>query len=390
LSGFGLASWPLTIWKCKMAFTMRQIFNYLFVPSEKKTLRILHLGVLLTIILVITVFYYLRYFGVDQRNFPFWNWLIIEFYTKTFGILFVIPLIYAAIFLGTLELTITWLVCGLLILPRIIYFSPHLESFLRAYLYYTLPFFTAMFFKTDIGSRKMQRRSFAEKAEQRQKYLLQVFNAHEIERKNIARELHDDVIQSLIVLTNQAQNIITNKHISTDDGELQRELNAIFEQITTLREMSREISKDIRNICLNLRPYIIDDMGIIPAVRWLINRFETDTEIALTIDGIERRFGPETELLVYRILQEAINNIRRHSSATQANIHFKFYQGGLKIFIEDNGQGFILPEELSTLTEEGKLGLVGMYERVKLLNGTIKINPKLGQGTSMMIDAPIE
>jgi two-component system sensor histidine kinase DegS len=366
------------------------MFRNIFFTSERKSFRKLHLSILLTIVLIITAFYYSKYFGIDQGISPFWNLTIYEFYTKTFGILFVVPLTYAAIFLNTRELIVTWLFCGILILPRIINFSPHLESFLRAYLYYTLPFFIGMFFKTEIRWRKMQRKSFAEKEEQRQKYLLQVFNAHENERKNIARELHDDVIQSLIVLTNQAQSIITSKNLDTHDPELERELNIIFEQVTTLREMSREISKDIRNICLNLRPYIIDDMGLIPALRWLINRSNTDTEITLTIDGIERRFSPETELLVYRILQEAISNIRRHSRATEAEIHFQYYQGGLKILVEDNGQGFSLPEKLSALTEEGKLGLIGMYERVRLLNGSIKIIPKLGQGTLMTIDAPIE
>jgi signal transduction histidine kinase len=237
--------------------------------------------------------------------------------------------------------------------------------------------------------REMERRSAAEKEEQRRKYLSQLYKAHETERKNIAMELHDSVIQSLIVLTNQAQSVISNRNNINVDQKSEKDSGIKVEQVIALRDMSREISKDIRNICLNLRPYIIDDMGFIPAIRWLISRTRSDVTISLTVDGKERRFDPETELMVYRILQEAINNINRHSMATEASIFLIFYDGGLKIVIEDNGKGFVFPEKASALTEEGKLGLIGMQERVKLLNGEIKIRSELGRGTLITIDAAI-
>jgi len=252
-----------------------------------------------------------------------------------------------------------------------------------------LPFFVAMFVKTEIMWRQTERRSAAEKEEQRQKYLSQVFKAHENERKNIARELHDGVIQSLVVLTNHAQSIISNKNGDVRDPRSEKEENNITGQVVVLRDMSREISRDIRAICLNLRPYIIDDMGLIPALRWLINRTKTDVRITLTTDGKERRFHPEVELMIYRILQEAINNIQHHSKATEANISFQFFTDSLKISIQDNGKGFVFPQKIATLTEEGKLGLIGMHERVKFLNGDIKIVSQLGQGTSITIDAAI-
>jgi two-component system, NarL family, sensor histidine kinase DegS len=318
-----------------------------------------------------------------------WSLTIFEYYTTAFGVLFIIPLTYAAIFLNSQILLVTWLVCGIFMIPRVTFLSFHLDSLLRAYLVYTLPFFISMFVKTFVMWRQMERKAAAEKEEQRQKYLLQVFKAHENERKNIARELHDSVIQSLIVLTNHAQGIISSKNHQGLDPELENEMDSMAAKVVDLRDMSRDISKDIRNICLNLRPYLIDDMGLIPALRWMIDRTKTEMVITLTTHGTERRFDPESELMIYRIIQEAINNMLHHSMATEAKIDIYFNQGGVKISIDDNGRGFVFTGKASELTREGKLGLIGMQERVKLLNGQIKITSQPGQGTQIVIDAAI-
>lgn len=367
---------------------MRQFFNHLFI-RDKKPVRKIHLVILVLIVILIVVIYYPRDFLDPQRSVISWPLTIFEFRMSAFGLLFLIPILYAAVFLNTQILIAAWIICGILMMPRVVDLSFHPESIMRAYLIFTLPFFAAMFIKTEMLWRQTERRSAAEKEEQRQKYLSQVFKAHENERKNIARELHDSVIQSLIVLTNHAQSIIANKNCDIHDTLPEKEGNSITDQVVVLRDMSRELSRDIRNICLNLRPYIIDDMGLIPALRWLINRTRTVTSITLTTDGKERRFNPEIELMVYRIIQEAINNIQHHSMATEATIYFHFYTDSLKISIQDNGKGFVFPQKISALTEEGKLGLIGMHERVRFLNGDIKIFSQIGQGTLITIDAPI-
>jgi two-component system sensor histidine kinase DegS len=365
---------------------MWQILGKIF-SSNQKSFRTVHLYILVIMILLILAIYYSRFLGGYQGFSPLWYLTIIEYFTTAFGILFIIPLIYAAFFLNSQILLFTWLICGALMLPRVTYLSFHLISVVRAYLVFTLPFLLAIFIKTVALWRQMERTAAAEKEEQRQKYLLQVFRAHENERKNVARDLHDSVIQSLIVLTNHAQMIISNNNSHAPDPESGQQVITSREQLVDLRDMTRDISKDIRNICLNLRPYLIDDMGLIPALRWLIDRTKTDTSINLTTEGIERRFGPETELMLYRIIQEAINNILRHSMATDAKIHIQFLTESVKIAIEDNGCGFVLPFKASAFTEEGKLGLIGIQERVKLLNGKIEITSQPGQGTRISIDA---
>lgn len=367
---------------------MWQVFRKIF-SSDQKTFRTLHVYILVAIVLAVLSIYYSQFFGGYRGFSPLWYLTIFEFFTSSFGILFVIPLTYAAIFMNSQTLLITWLVCSVLMFPRVSYLSFHLDSLVISYLIYTLPFFISMFVKTAVLSRQMERKAAAEKEEQRQNFLSQVFNAHENERKNIARELHDSVIQSLIVMTNQAQSIISNKNLPVQRSEIEGDLNSVVEKVVTLRDSSREISKEIRNICLDLRPYMIDDMGLIPALRWFIDRSKTNINLVLTTDGAERRFSAETELMIYRIVQEAINNIKRHSTATEARVHFNFCPGDLNITIEDNGKGFVVPEKTTDLTKEGKLGLIGIQERVKLLNGRIRIASQLGKGTVMTIESAI-
>lgn len=348
-----------------------------------------HLLILAFIIVIICAVYYSRNFGFEQRYVWLWNLTIFEYQTVTFGILFIIPIVYAGIYLNIRLLVVTWLLCGLLMLPRVVDLSFHPESLIRAYVVFTLPFFLALFLKTEAMWRKMERNNSAEKEARQQEYLSLIFKAHENERKNIARELHDSVVQSLVVLTNNAQSIVVNKFDNTHEGRMTHEMTEVVKQVVTLRDMSREISKDIRNICLNLRPYIIDDMGLIPALRWLISRMKTNVAITLFSHGTERRLNPEIELMVYRIVQESINNINRHSMAGEAKIKIYFNNGNLRITIEDNGKGFVLPEKISNFTREGKLGLIGIQERVKFINGTIKIDSQPGQGTFITIEAPL-
>jgi signal transduction histidine kinase len=365
---------------------MWQVLGKIF-SVDQKTFRKLHLYVLILIILAVLAVYYSRFWGGYRGFSLLWYITIFEYYVSAFGILFIIPLTYAAFFMNTQIVLMTWLVCGILMIPRITFFSFHVDTMVISYLIYTLPFLISLFIKTVVMWRQMERKAAAEKEEQRQKYLALVYNAHENERKNIARELHDSVIQSLVVMTNQAQAIISGKnHPAADPGNGQAP-DSTAEQIVVLRDMSRDISKDIRNICLDLRPYLIDDMGLVPALRWLIDRTKTTVALTLTSHGKERRFDRETELMLYRIVQEAINNILRHSQALEASINIYFNPLDIKISIEDNGRGFVYTGKNLTLAQEGKLGLIGMQERVKLLNGQIKIASQPGQGTQITIEA---
>ena len=105
--------------------------------------------------------------------------------------------------------------------------------------------------------------------------------------------------------------------------------------------------------------------------------------------GTERRLFPETELLLFRIVQEALRNIAKHAKATKAEVEIKFDEDKITIAVSDNGKGFFPPENLGALTPTGKLGLAGMQERVQLLGGTVKLESEPGKGTKISVEAPV-
>jgi signal transduction histidine kinase len=106
----------------------------------------------------------------------------------------------------------------------------------------------------------------------------------------------------------------------------------------------------------------------------------------LKVLGEERRFSPEVELLLFRIVQEALNNIRRHAHASETQALMEFTEGKVKVTITDNGRGFTLSGNVDDLPRSGKLGLAGMHERVRLLGGIIEVKSELGKGTTLIVE----
>jgi len=109
----------------------------------------------------------------------------------------------------------------------------------------------------------------------------------------------------------------------------------------------------------------------------------------LQVCGAERRFSKEAELNLFRIVQEALRNIGKHSNASKAEVVIKFEDGKTIVSIRDNGVGFESPKEITALSRSGKLGLVGMQERVRLLGGGLEVKSEPGKGTSVIVEAPI-
>ena len=213
-------------------------------------------------------------------------------------------------------------------------------------------------------------------------YLQQITRTQEEERRSISRELHDDMSQILGSLSRRLDNLLRKNHRFGKDVEAAlQEIHALLNQ--GLQSMNRFIQ--------NLRPSLLDDLGLIPALRSLTNNIKgADISVTFTVVGEESRFTGETELSLFRIVQEALNNIRKHARASQASVIVEFTKDELKLTVKDNGQGFNAEEAIDDLPHNGKLGLLGMQERVWLLGGTMEIASKPGEGTTLSFQIPVK
>jgi PAS domain S-box-containing protein len=212
-------------------------------------------------------------------------------------------------------------------------------------------------------------------------YLDQITLAQEEERKRIARELHDETIQSLVVLGRQLEDVASGSKGLSEYKKIQLDI---------LRERVNGIISDIRRLSQDLRPPALDRLGLLPALEWLASDISSHSgiNVELTVKGESRRFSPQLELVLFRVTQEALRNTLRHSDATNADVIVEVEEKLIKITIRDNGHGFYMPETTENLVKQGRLGLAGMQERIKLVQGTLKINSKPGKGTVVTIEAP--
>ncbi len=212
-------------------------------------------------------------------------------------------------------------------------------------------------------------------------YLQQITRAQEEERKRIARELHDDTAQLLLSLSRQLDNFIRNEE------------NYSREQISFLKDIQGQVNKGVQSVhryAQDLRPSLIDDLGLMAALRSLVKstREYTEIEINLKVKGKERRLHSEVEMLLYRVIQEALNNVWKHSQATESHIDIRFTEKQVDVNISDNGIGFELSDTINDLTQTGKLGLIGMQERARLLGASLSFDSSPGKGTCVHISLP--
>ena len=213
-------------------------------------------------------------------------------------------------------------------------------------------------------------------------YVRQVNRAQEEERKRMARELHDDTAQALLLLSRRLD------ALATFDGGVPE---PVTQRLEELRELATSVLQGVRRFSQDLRPPVLDDLGLLPALEGLVtDLFEEDgIETKLGVVGAERRLPSETGLVLFRIVQEALRNVKRHSQASAVEITVEYRDARVKIRISDNGRGFELPETVGELAQMGKMGLIGMQERAQLLGGTLAVWSEPGQGTTVVVDLPV-
>ncbi len=209
----------------------------------------------------------------------------------------------------------------------------------------------------------------------------QILRAQEAERKRIARELHDETSQALTSL------LISLKVLENDLADRP----AAQEQVSQVRALAHETLRAIRNMSIDLRPSALDDLGLLPALRWYIREYQQKVNITVDfmVSGFHERPGNEIETALYRIVQEALTNIARHAQASKVVITLTEDDGHAHAVIQDNGKGFDEAAHFKVPAAKRGLGLEGMRERVMLLSGTIDIASRPGAGTTIELDLPL-
>jgi signal transduction histidine kinase len=343
-------------------------------------------------IIVVTLFLIFIYQAWPWREWKFtdgiWQWfpwlsslyklVLVEVPNHIVGILFFVPIIYSAIvFSWQVALPISLLsLAG--VLPIIVDMW-NIDSIITNIVLLLLPLLVISLVTFELEWRRKERKVFAEREEERRIYISKILEAQENERQRIAQELHDETIQTLLAIANSAESLLSSDH----DNMREVRGNAEFIRDTILSTV-----ENLRRISLDLRPSVLDNLGLISALRWLVDQMnkEPDIDTRIRVDGIEHSLSPRAEVTVFRVVQEALNNIKHHSKATKAMVELEFSSSCLKITIKDNGQGFRPLRQFHTLATKGKTGLIGIQQRINSIGGKFQVRSKPGEGTLLLIE----
>ncbi|WP_418791046.1 sensor histidine kinase [Phosphitispora sp. TUW77] len=220
-----------------------------------------------------------------------------------------------------------------------------------------------------------------ESLQQRQQMGLQIVKAQEEERKRVAREIHDGPAQSMANVVLRME--FCEKLMEVEPAKVSHELKE-------LKDIVRNNLQDMRKIIFDLRPMALDDLGVIPALKRYIEDFreKNDIDIEMNFFGKEARLEPVLEVALFRLIQEALNNIVKHAHASKVKVVVQLKDDLVKAFVEDDGIGFDLDDYLANQTGNN-FGLVSMRERIDLLGGEMKIQTKPSRGTKVYFEVPL-
>ena len=208
----------------------------------------------------------------------------------------------------------------------------------------------------------------------------QIIQAQEQERQRIARELHDETSQ-----------VLTSLLISLTLLEESVETQEARERIADTRALAHSTLRAIRNLSIDLRPSALDDLGLLPALRWYVKEYQKKCSIAVEFHatGFKERLPAEMETALYRIVQECLTNTAKHANANRVTITLKEETNRVYARITDDGEGFDYEALLRTPGQERGLGLAGMNERAVLLDGILNIHSTSGRGTIIEVSIPL-
>ncbi|MCL6106517.1 MAG: sensor histidine kinase [Actinobacteria bacterium] len=209
-----------------------------------------------------------------------------------------------------------------------------------------------------------------------------VIKAQEEERRRIARELHDETSQSLTGL------IIGIKMLEETAPASQPDLR---ERLFSIKDLAHQTLNEVHTMAVRLRPSILDDLGLPAALRSYAKEFSENIGIPVEVQlmALTERLTPELETVLYRVVQEALTNVARHSGATRCRVTLRRKENHVQGMIEDNGKGFDAAAAMASEDRGRGLGLHGMKERIELVGGSLEFDSRPGEGTSIFLEAPV-
>lgn len=221
-------------------------------------------------------------------------------------------------------------------------------------------------------------------AEQNLRYYVgQVTKVQEDERKYLARELHDSTVQTLVALIYQLDNFMAGVPNLTEN------------EVAKLKGMHGSLKRaveEVRGFSRQLRPPVLDDLGLVPVLEWLIGEIKKTSSLEITVEtkGEFRRLNPDLELVLFRIIQEALINAAKHAHAKSAHVVIDYLPDKVRVHVTDDGVGFDVPGKIGSLPRTGKLGLAGITERAELLGGRLQISSQKGSGTAVSLEVSLD
>ena len=251
--------------------------------------------------------------------------------------------------------------------------------FYRTWLFYGICLLIFLVLVYAIYSARVSRLERARKTQE--EFSRRLISVHEGERRRIAAELHDSIGQSLAMIKNRA---VWGAESVTDENARK--------QLELITAQTAQTINEVREISYNLRPYLLDQLGLKKAISAFLNKIGETAQLSIQteIDEIDNLFESEAEMSIYRIIQESLSNIVKHAGATEVQVLLKKSKRNLTVLISDNGQGFdINTRRRGSDARKGGFGLFGMSERIRMLGGTQEIETGIGEGTTILIKIPL-
>jgi signal transduction histidine kinase len=232
--------------------------------------------------------------------------------------------------------------------------------------------------RQEIDSRKLAEMALKESEKKLRLLSSHLLTVQESQQRRISLELHDELGQALTILKLRLRSV--EKRLGEDQAELKKECEGTLNHVD-------EIIENIRRLCRDLSPSVLEDLGLTAALLWRIEDFEKHFNVKASIEmaEIDDLFPIETQIIIYRIFQEALTNIGKHAQAAHVSVTAKKNGNNVSFLVEDDGKGFDVHQIESKFSREKGMGLTAMNERARMLGGDFEISSQEGKGTRITL-----